>query len=107
MRRRIQTSVLVMLCSILAWAQVPGELRLKVLAPDGSAVASNVLLQSGAKDIRKELQTENDGTLTVRGLPQGNYLLEVSAPGFEKRSETLAVRSTIPVKLELRLSLRA
>ena len=107
MRRRIQTSVLVMLCSILAWAQVPGELRLKVLAPDGSAVASNVLLQSGAKDIRKELQTENDGTLTVRGLPQGNYLLEVSAPGFEKRSETLAVRSSIPVKLELRLSLRA
>src|SRR6185369_15085192 len=105
MRRVFLAAVMIALCCGLGLAENAGELRLKVTGPDGNGMKSRVLLQNAAKDLRRELETPDDGTLTLRGLPQGMYLLEVEADGLQKYSEKLKLDSALPVRRQIRLSL--
>lgn len=105
MRQVFLAAVMIALCCGLGLAENAGELRLKVTGPNGNGMKSRVLLQNAAKDLRRELETPDDGTLTLRGLPQGTYLLEVQADGLQKYSEKLKLDSGLPVRRQIRLSL--
>jgi hypothetical protein len=105
MRQVFLAAVIVALCSGWGIAESAGELRIKVTGPDGNGMKCRVLLQNAAKDLRRELETPEDGTLTFRGLPQGMYLLEVQADGLEKYSEKLNLDSALPVRREIKLTL--
>jgi hypothetical protein len=104
MRIAIRAGVLVVLWVICAGAQTVGELRIKIVGPDNSGVAAQVRLQNAAKNIRKEVSTDRDGVLTLKGLPQGSYLLEVTAVGFGRNTEEIEVRNSIPVERHIRMS---
>ena len=93
-----------MLWVICAGAQTVGELRIAIVGPDSSGVAAQVRLQNAAKNIRKELSTDRDGVLTLKGLPQGSYLLEVTAAGFGRHTEEIEIRNSIPVERRVRMS---
>jgi TonB dependent receptor len=93
-----------LLSCAIALAESSGELRLKIVAANGSGVKGKVLLLNGAKDVRRELESDTDGGLVVKGLPVGAYELEVSAVGFAKHSERIELTSSLPVRREVRLA---
>jgi hypothetical protein len=105
MRQALLAAVMIVFCAGLGIAESAGELRLKVTGPDGNGMRCHVLLQNAAKDLRREAETPDDGTLTLRGLPQGRYLLEVQADGLQKHSEKLTLDSALPMRRQIRLTL--
>ena len=74
-----------------------GELRLDVRDPSGLGVKSIVELVCEANQYRNTLLTDDDGKLDVQRLPYGVYRLVVSRSGFATLSESIQIRSSIPI----------
>jgi TonB-dependent Receptor Plug Domain len=90
----------------LTWAQVnTGELRLKVTDPSGLGVKTTVLIVSQANQYRNSLRTNEEGDLDVQRLPYGVYQLQIHQPGFADVSESIDIRSSIPVDDTVQLKL--
>ncbi len=60
---------------------------------------------SDAHHLRRELLTDRDGTLTLKGLPFGPYHVTASSGALLLGSETLDLRSALPLQSSLRLAL--
>jgi hypothetical protein len=82
-----------------------GELHLKVTDPSGQGVKTAVHILSEANQYRVTLKTGGQGDLDVQRLPYGVYRFEIAEPGFAPFSETLAIRSSIPVSHVIQLKL--
>jgi hypothetical protein len=82
-----------------------GELRLKVTDPSGLGVKTTVQLISEANQYRNTLVTTDQGGLDVQRLPYGAYQLEISRPGFADVSESIQIRSSIPIEHPVQLKL--
>jgi outer membrane cobalamin receptor len=82
-----------------------GELRLKVVDPSGLAVRCRVELLSEANQYRSLFNTDDAGNLIARHLPYGIYRLEIHEPDFAPVSQTLEIRSAIPLSYTANLSL--
>src|SRR5579863_5878228 len=82
-----------------------GELRLKITDPDGLGVRSAVQLVSASNQYRNALNTDDDGVLVAKRLPFGLYRVEIHQPGFADLSESVGIRSAIPVERTIRLTL--
>jgi len=82
-----------------------GELRIKVIDPSGLAVKATVLIVSEANQYRNALATTDQGTLDVQRLPFGIYQLEITQPGFAASSESVEIRSSIPIDYLFQLKL--
>jgi hypothetical protein len=94
------------LCALPVYCQNNrGELRLKVIDPAGLGVKTSVLIVSEANQYRNSLTTSEQGTLDVQRLPFGVYQLEIAQAGFAPMSETLEIRSEIPIEHTIRLKL--
>jgi hypothetical protein len=103
--KRLATALLVLSLSALpALAQTnTGELRLKVIDPTGLGVKTTVQLVSEANQYRDTFTTNDQGHLDVRRLPYGIYELQVQVPGFAQVSETVEIRSALPLDHSIRL----
>lgn len=84
-----------------------GELRLKVLDPDGIGLQSSVLLVCEANQVRRSYVTDESGSLEAKGLPFGIYRIEISRTGFATYSGIVEIRSAIPANLEFKLPIAA
>jgi hypothetical protein len=86
-----------------------GELHLKVMDPAGHGVQTEVRILSEANQYQKTLQTGETGTLDVRRLPYGIYRVDIDKPGYAPLSETVEIRSSLPVRdlIALKLPTRA
>jgi outer membrane cobalamin receptor len=82
-----------------------GELRLKVTDPSGLGVKTSVQIVSEANQYRNTLFTDDQGNLDVQRLPYGIYTIDVGQVGFATASESVEVRSAIPVETVLELKL--
>jgi hypothetical protein len=82
-----------------------GELHLKVADPSGLGVRTTVLIVSEANQYRNTLATAEDGTLDVQRLPFGIYRLDITQAGFAPASETVEIRSSIPLEFTIQLKL--
>ncbi len=82
-----------------------GELQLHVSDPSGIGVQSAIEITSQANSYRRILTTDEQGDLEVQHLPYGLYLFHVEHSGFAAISEPVSIRSSLPVKLALRLTL--
>ena len=82
-----------------------GELRLKVLDPDGTGLQSSVLLVCDANQVRRTYMTDESGSLEAKGLPFGIYRIEISRIGFTPYSGSVEIRSAIPANLQFKLSI--
>jgi len=82
-----------------------GELRLEVVDPSGHGVRTQVHLRSDANQYRADLQTDRQGKADAARLPYGIYQLEVDQTGFAAVTETVAIRSSIPLKHLISLKL--
>lgn len=82
-----------------------GELRLEVTDPSGTGVRTTVHLLSEANQYRADLETDKQGKADAARLPYGVYRLDVNQAGFAPVTETVAIRSSIPVKHAIALKL--
>ena len=107
-RRPFCLKVMPALLLLTTWpllAQVnTGELRLKVTDPTGLGLKATVTLASEASEYHSKFATDEDGTADIKTLSYGIYRLDVEKQGFSSVSETLEVRSAIPVEHAIHLA---
>jgi hypothetical protein len=102
--KRLATTLLIL--SAFAHAQTnSGELHLKVIDPAGVGVKTVVQLVSEANQYQNALSTDEQGSVDVQRLPYGLYELEIERPGFAEVSESIEIRSSIPVNYSVQLKL--
>jgi hypothetical protein len=93
-----------LLLSLAALAQSDaGELRLKITDPDGVALKTAVELVSQGNEYRHTFTTDDEGNLDARRLPYGIYQVEIRMPGFAEVSESVEIRSALPLDRTIRL----
>ena len=80
-----------------------GELRLTVTDPSGHPVRAQVQLVSDASQYRSTFATDAQGSLDARRLPYGVYQVEVQAPSFAHVSQSVVIRSALPVDHTIQL----
>src|SRR5580658_4915264 len=98
-----------LIAAVLLWAlpllaqRTTGELRLTVTDTSGLGLKSTVELVSEANDYRHTFTTDDQGNLDARRLPYGIYQLQIQAQGFAPVSESLEIRSALPLDRTIRL----
>jgi outer membrane receptor for Fe3+-dicitrate len=80
-----------------------GELRLTVADPAGLGLKSTVELVSQGNDYRHTFTTDDHGNLDAKRLPYGIYQLQIQALGFAAVSESVEIRSALPLDRTIRL----
>jgi hypothetical protein len=106
MRRLIHHFFLVLLLTSLCvpalHAQIErSELRIQIEDSTGAPLAVTGALTGNAKQIA--FTTTDDGRSTLGNLGFGDYTLEAHAPGFATATRHLALYSTLPRRITLRL----
>jgi hypothetical protein len=100
--------VLFLLCSSPLFAQSnSGELRLIVIDPTGHGVRTAVSIINEANQYQNTLFTNDQGKLDVERLPFGLYQLSIAAAGFSPVSQSLRVRSSVPLSHTFQLQIAA
>src|SRR6202167_42502 len=98
-----------LIIAILLWAlpmlaqRTTGELRLAVTDPAGLGLKSIVELVSEGNDYRHTFTTDDQGNLDARRLPYGIYQVRIQATAFAQLSESVEIRSALPVDRTIRL----
>jgi Carboxypeptidase regulatory-like domain len=98
-----------LIIAVLLWAlpmlaqSTTGELRLTVTDPAGLALKGTVELVSQGNQYRHTFTTDNQGSLDAKRLPYGIYQVEIRAQGFAEASESVEIRSALPLDRTVRL----
>jgi hypothetical protein len=82
-----------------------GELRLTVTGPTGLAIRSTVELVSQGNEYRNTFTTDDHGNLDAKRLPYGIYQVRIRAHGFAEETESVEIRSALPLDRAIRLKL--
>jgi hypothetical protein len=80
-----------------------GELRLHVADPSGLGLKSTVELVSEGNEYRNTMTTDDRGNLDAERLPYGIYRVRIQAKGFAEDSESVEIRSALPLNRTIRL----
>jgi hypothetical protein len=87
-----------------ALAQVnSGELRLRVLDPSGAGLKTIVSLTNAGSGYSNTFTTDAAGASHVQRLAYGIYMVSVEPQGFAPVSQSVEVRSAIPVDVTVQL----
>ena len=93
------------MCAPLARAQDrSGELRLTVTDSDGAVLPAHGLLLSQASHFELAFDTAPTGEYTAKKLPLGTYHLTLEHAGFAPYNSLLEIRSELPQKISVVLS---
>ncbi len=96
------------LCALPMLAQsTTGELRLTITDPAGLGLKSAVELASQGNEYRHTFSTDDQGNLEVKRLPYGIYQIQIKHEGFAPDSESVDMRSALPLALTVRLQVAA
>src|SRR6266576_5304140 len=77
-----------------------------VLDPNNAAVPNaRVTIANSVTGFKRTVSTNTDGTFRFDNVPPNNYQLSVSANGFEDASQSLSVRTSVPISLKIPLSI--
>ena len=88
----------------MASAASSGSLTGRVVDGHGRPVPrAKVRLENRVSGFRQTVLTSEAGTYTLYNLPFSEYHLEVEAPGLEELHRNIAVRSSLPMTLDLGL----
>ena len=80
-----------------------GELRLTIQDPSGLGLKSTVEIVSQGNDYYQMLTTDDHGNLDARRLPYGIYQIQIRATSFAQVSESVEIRSALPMDRMIRL----
>ena len=77
-----------------------------VTDPSGAAIAgAAAVLHNAVSNYSRTASTDAAGGFRFSNVPLNGYQLEVTAPGFSRYKDHVALASTVPVKLEVRMTL--
>ena len=97
---------LICLLPLPALCQVnTGELRLKITDPSGLPAIASVQVTSEGNQYSSLLKTDAGGKAILKTLPYGLYALHIMNPGFAEISESVHIRSSLPVEYSFKLQL--
>src|SRR5580698_7164544 len=102
-----------LIAAVLLWAlpllaqRTTGELRLTVTDTSGLGLKSTVELVSQGNDYRHTVTTDDQGNLDARRLPYGIYQLQIRLQGFAEVSQSIEIRSALPLDRTIQLKLAA
>src|SRR5215468_5961381 len=72
--------------------------------PNGGLVqGATVIIQNSVTGYRRTTTTDTAGAFRFSDVPQNNYQLIVSASGFSPSSQSLAVRTSVPISVSIPL----
>src|SRR5215467_14960729 len=72
--------------------------------PDGAVIAGvTVVIKNSVTGYRRETATDAAGAFRFSDVPQNNYQLTASASGFSAGSQSLAVRTSVPISVNIQL----
>ena len=94
--------------SCAAWAQSisSGTVIGVVTDPSGAAIAgATASLHNPLSNYQQMENTDQSGTFRFTNVPLNGYHLSVKSAGFSTWQQDLAVRSTVPMNLEIKLTL--
>jgi outer membrane receptor for Fe3+-dicitrate len=80
-----------------------GELRLIVADPAGLGVRATVNLASQGTQYSETFVTNQQGNVDAKRLPYGIYHLQIEAQGFAAVSESVEIRSALPMDRKIQL----
>ena len=78
---------------------------MRVTDPSGRGIRTTVQLLSEANQYQSNLQTDDQGNLSVHRLPYGHYELNVAQAGFTPVVEKLMIHSSLPTARLLQLKI--
>ena len=104
MKKTLIIAVLLWTLPVLA-QRTTGELRLTVSDPAGLGLKSTVELVSQGNDYRQTFTTNDQGNLDAKRLPYGIYQVRIQAPAFAPVSESVEIRSALPLDRTIRLKI--
>ena len=88
------------------WAQATATLKGHVQDPSGADVARTVVsLHNPLTGYLNQTETGADGTFAIGNVPFQDYVLSVRKAGFAEKSQTVALRSNLPVEVTIVLPL--
>jgi hypothetical protein len=102
MQKALITAVFFWALPILAQSDT-GELRLTVTDPTGLGLKCTVELVSQGNEYRHTFTTDDQGNLDAKRLPYGIYQLQIQAQSFAHGSESVEIRSVLPLDRTIRL----
>ena len=82
-----------------------GELRLKVLDPQGVPAIVSIQIRSLANQFDATLQTNQAGEVDARLLPYGLYEIHIAGNGFADVNENADIHSALPLNRTIQLAL--
>jgi hypothetical protein len=84
-----------------------GELRLKIIDPDGLAVKAAAELSSDAIQFHRSFSSDDAGQAIIRNLPYGLYRLKVHQEGFGTYDGLIEIHSALPTEYMIKLGIEA
>jgi hypothetical protein len=102
MKKALKIAMLLWALPMLAQSTT-GELRLTVTDPAGLGLKSVVELVSQGNQYRHTFTTDDQGKLDAKRLPYGIYLAQIQSQGFAPVSESVEIRSALPLDRTIRL----
>ena len=106
LRLLLHFGVLLLALPLLAQSNM-GELRLKITDPSGLSLKGTVELVSQGNDYRQTFTTDAQGSLDAKRLPYGIYQVQIRAEGFAQVSESVEIRSALPLDRTIPLKVAA
>src|SRR5438105_5169982 len=91
-----------------AWAQAlsAGTVSGVVVDPNGAVVANaSVTIANSITGYKRSASTDSDGSFRFADVPPNNYQLTVSGTGFAPATQTLTVRTSVPISLKIALTI--
>src|SRR2546427_9955608 len=78
--------------------RISGELRLQVTDPAGGGIRAVGGVVGQATGVERMVETEENGRVTLRGLPLGRYEVVIVSEGFSKKTELFEIDSQLPLE---------
>src|SRR5881394_2899262 len=85
----------------VAQALAAGTINGSVVDPNGAVVPNaTVTIANAITGYQRTATTDADGNFRFTDVPPNNYQLTVSATGFSANTQTLTVRTAVPINLK-------
>ena len=106
MRHSLFAFIAVCVVASVAFPQrISGELRLQVTDPAGGSIRAVGAVVGQATGVERMFETDENGRVTLRGLPLGRYEVVIGSEGFSKKTELLEIDSQLPLEHVVRLEI--
>lgn len=90
--------------AVRAQALTAGSITGSVIDPNGAVVPNaSVTLSNPITGYKRTATADADGTFHFDNIPPNNYQLEISASGFAPATQTVTVRTAVPITVKIPL----